>query len=223
MKARITEIFDSIQGEGIYLGERQIFIRFFGCNLNCQFCDTKSDCALECTPEEAFSQVRAYKGSYHSVSFTGGEPLVQKDAVKALAGLTKAAGYLNYLETNGTLPEALEEAIDFFDIVAMDIKLPSSTGLGHFWQAHRDFLRIAAKKSVFLKAVICDNTQEEDICQIADIICEVDKSAVVVLQPDGRSHSRELNGKAEAYRDILRKHKVACCVIPQIHKIVGMR
>ncbi|MBN1405468.1 MAG: 7-carboxy-7-deazaguanine synthase QueE, partial [Candidatus Omnitrophica bacterium] len=41
--ANVLEIFSSIQGEGIYVGERQIFIRFAGCNLNCVYCDTKNN------------------------------------------------------------------------------------------------------------------------------------------------------------------------------------
>ena len=39
MKARIMEVFSSLQGEGVRLGERQIFVRFGGCNLQCDYCD----------------------------------------------------------------------------------------------------------------------------------------------------------------------------------------
>ena len=42
MDAPIIEIFSSIQGEGLLIGERQIFVRFAGCNLDCTYCDTKN-------------------------------------------------------------------------------------------------------------------------------------------------------------------------------------
>lgn len=139
MKGKISEIFESIQGEGIYAGERQIFVRFFGCNLSCKFCDTPLSQYSEYEPQGLISELRFYQGNYHSVSFTGGEPLLQKDFLKEVLILLKQEGFRNYLETNGALPEALNEVIEHVDIVAMDFKLPSSTGAGDFWQAHRDF------------------------------------------------------------------------------------
>ena len=146
MKGKISEIFDSIQGEGLYLGERQIFVRFFGCNLGCKFCDTKPGRFIEYEPQELLEEIKLYPKDCHSISFTGGEPLVQKDFLKEVLGLTKKQGYINYLETNGTLSDALNEVIEYLDIVAMDLKLPSSTGLEYFWEAHSKFLKIASAK-----------------------------------------------------------------------------
>jgi len=163
MKGRIAEVFDSIQGEGLYLGEKQIFVRFFGCNLACKFCDTKLHSFMEYEPEELFQELKLYQDKYHSVSFTGGEPLLQKDFLKELMQMTRRHNFRNYLETNGILHEALKEVIDYVDIVAMDLKLPSSTGLGDFWEEHRLFLKIASQREVFLKAVICSQTKEEDL------------------------------------------------------------
>src|SRR3990167_3151859 len=103
MTGKIAEVFDSIQGEGLYLGEKQIFVRFFGCNLSCKFCDTKSDRFTEYEPEELFEEIKLYHNSFHSISFTGGEPLLQNDCLKEVLKLTSGHGYKNYLETNGTL------------------------------------------------------------------------------------------------------------------------
>jgi len=72
MKAKIVEVFESIQGEGLYLGEKQIFVRFFGCNLNCNFCDTRPDRFMEYEPQELFKEIELYQDKYHSISFTGG-------------------------------------------------------------------------------------------------------------------------------------------------------
>ena len=42
MPAHLVEVFSSFQGEGLYVGQRQLFIRFAGCNLRCRFCDTEA-------------------------------------------------------------------------------------------------------------------------------------------------------------------------------------
>jgi organic radical activating enzyme len=103
IKGRISEVFESVQGEGLYFGEKQIFVRFFGCNLSCKFCDTKLNRFLEYEPQELFEELKLYQDVYHSISFTGGEPLLQKDFLKQVLQLTQKEGYKNYLETNGTL------------------------------------------------------------------------------------------------------------------------
>ena len=224
MKGKIAEVFDSLQGEGLYLGERQIFVRLFGCNLECGFCDTHLDCFMEYEPQELFGEIKLYTGHFHSVSFTGGEPLAQPEFLREIAILTKNVGFTNYLETNGTLPQALEQVIDYTHIVAMDIKLPSSTGLKSFWGEHRTFLEIASRKEVFIKTIICESTTEEDINQAAKLIKEVSISTILVLQPNSFENGSEaLSAKLEHFKDVCRKELVTACVIPQMHKIIGIK
>lgn len=223
MKGRITEVFDSMQGEGLYLGEKQLFVRFFGCNLSCKYCDTKSESYLEYEPEELVKEIKLYQDKYHSISFTGGEPLMQPAFLKELLTLTKRENFRHYLETNGTLPDVLDEVIDQIDIVAMDIKLPTSTGLQDYWHKHRRFLEIASRKEVFIKSVICGTTEEKDLLTALELIKEVNHSALLVLQPDSASQDGELYGKLENFRDISLKHHITACIIPQIHKIAGFR
>jgi organic radical activating enzyme len=99
MLGKITEVFTSVQGEGLYFGEEQIFVRFFGCNLKCRFCDTHLDRFTEYEPQELIREMNMHKNGRSTVSFTGGEPLLQRHFLKELSGLTKKSGYKNYLET----------------------------------------------------------------------------------------------------------------------------
>jgi len=223
MKGKISEVFESIQGEGVYLGERQIFVRFFGCNLECRFCDTRLNTFFECEPEELFEMIKKYPRDYHSIAFTGGEPLLQKDFLKAVLELTHSAGYRNYLETNGTLFVELKEIIDYVDIVAMDLKLASSTGMENYWRAHRHFLEIASRKEVFLKAVICTSTEEEDLLDGIKLIKEILKAPILVLQPNSYEDRISLDRKLERFRDICINENIPACIIPQVHKVIGVR
>ena len=223
MKARITEIFDSVQGEGLYLGEKQVFVRFFDCNLSCAYCDTKLDRFTEYEPKELFEEISLYRDKYHSISFTGGEPLLYTDFLKEILELTSGEGYKHYLETNGTLFSELEQLIDRIDIIAMDLKFPSSTGMGNLWYLHRKFLKIAARKEVFLKAIICQATYEEDLREALAMIKEVSPASVLVLQPNSYENQPVLHGKLLNFKEIANQQGVTTCVIPQIHKIMGLR
>ena len=223
MKAKITEVFDSVQGEGLYLGEKQIFVRFFNCNLSCTYCDTKLDRFTEYEPKELFEEIRLYRDKYHSISFTGGEPLLYVDFLKDIFKFTSRHGHRHYLETNGTLFSELEEIIDHIDIIAMDLKFPSSAGMGNLWQLHRKFLTIASRKEVFLKAIICQATYEEDLKEALAIIKEVSPASVLVLQPNNFENQSVLQEKLSDFREIANEQGVTTCVIPQIHKIMGLR
>jgi 7-carboxy-7-deazaguanine synthase len=223
MNGKISEIFESIQGEGVYFGEWQVFVRFFGCNLSCKFCDTRLEHFKEYKPEELLSELKRFKGSYHSVSFTGGEPLLQKDFLNEVLPRTRKAGFKNYLETNGTLPEALKEVIDAVDIVAMDIKLPSSTGLCGFWDAHRSFLSLISKKDHFIKIVISSFSEEDDLRTALKLINEVNKKTTLVLQPDSFEGYSRVRKKIEKFRHVCRQGGLNVRVIPQIHKLMGIK
>jgi 7-carboxy-7-deazaguanine synthase len=198
----ISEIFSSIQGEGPYIGYRQIFIRFFGCNLDCKYCDTafnKEICRVETLPggREFIElanpmdpmglrkelEIILSSAKHHSISLTGGEPLLQRDFLKEFLPAVKSEKLKIFLETNGTLAENLKDIIQQVDIISMDIKLPSVTGEEPLWEEHYDFLKIASKKNVFVKVVIDDNCLPSDFNNALDIICEIDSNIPLVIQP----------------------------------------
>ncbi len=229
MKAKISEVFSSIQGEGKYVGVKQIFVRFCECNLNCDWCDTpnttteKDGQYREYSRDELSETINSLWEVCHSVSLTGGEPLLQKDFLKEFLGVLKSQKKKTYLETNGILYKVISEVVADLDIISMDIKLPSSTKCGEYWHEHEEFLRIANAKEVFIKAVISNGTIKEDVVKAVDLVKNVDSNILFVIQPNSLEMSRELINKCVEFRDYCAGDLKDIRVIPQVHKIIGVR
>ena len=221
MKAKIAEIFKSIQGEGLYLGFNQVFIRFFGCNLNCSYCDTKLHSYVEMEVNEVLSSVLAYK-SYHSISLTGGEPLLQVEFLEELLPLLKDKHKTIYLETNGILYNNLKRIIDYVDIIAMDFKLPSAGKIPDYSVEHEHFLKLCLKKQVFVKAVITEDTDIKDLATLLYVIRNVSNEVPLVLQPESL-HEDELRQKLDLFHRTALAHLNNVTVIPQVHKLMGVK
>jgi organic radical activating enzyme len=105
----------------------------------------------------------------------------------------------------------------------MDLKLPSSTALSNFWDTHRLFLKAASQSKVFLKAVVCQSTLEQDLKEAIKLIQEVNNSLILVLQPNSFENHGTLSNKLERFRNICLENSVIACVVPQMHKIIGVR
>ncbi|MFA6079230.1 MAG: 7-carboxy-7-deazaguanine synthase QueE [Candidatus Omnitrophota bacterium] len=231
VKADVTEIFSSIQGEGIFVGMKQIFVRFKSCNLSCSFCDEISASASKkYSPEELLAEILAIEsadGPHHSVSFTGGEPLLYTEFLIEVLKLLEKEKIVSYLETNGTLPVNLAKIIDRVDIVSMDIKLPSSTGEKEYWAEHSKFLKTASKKDVFVKIVVTPNTVKEDVEKAAAIMKGINKKIPLILQPVTPMGPLDTNIDNETLLDFmnicLRGRRGDTRIIPQVHKRLGQR
>lgn len=98
----VVEIFYSLQGEGGRTGQATVFVRFAGCNLACEFCDTDFRVKETYTPEELADAVAQIGGDCRWVCFTGGEPTIHD--LQAICDLLHARGYQLQMETNGTRP-----------------------------------------------------------------------------------------------------------------------
>lgn len=125
---KVNEIFCSISGESINSGKRAVFVRSYGCNLACSYCDSRyswqGDDYTEMTVNDVVNQVATYNCKY--VVFTGGEPLLQEDAIELIATLLDK-GYTVEVETNGAVSiEPVQKLNRPNIIVTMDWKCPSS-------------------------------------------------------------------------------------------------
>jgi organic radical activating enzyme len=255
-EAQLNEIFSSFQGEGLYVGERQTFIRFAGCNLSCAYCDTPQALVLTkeytCLPmptgrQAAGTAVKTEKESkkynnpvsvqqlleltlaypknlIHSVSLTGGEPLLQVDFLKNFLPELRKEKLLVYLETNGVLPKHLEEIIDLVDIVSFDIKLPSATGLSPYWKEHKAALEVAYTKQVFTKVIVTKESKPKEIDEAATLIAEIDPDIPLIIQPvTPHGHiKRPLPEELFAFHAIAKRKLKQVRVIPQVHKLSGL-
>ncbi|MDP6739431.1 MAG: 7-carboxy-7-deazaguanine synthase QueE [Planctomycetota bacterium] len=145
-RAPIMEVFASIQGEGAYAGEAQVFLRLAGCPLRCEWCDTPHSWSVDddrvarvVTPEgpkrhSAWAnpfQVATWVAACEprearTVSVTGGEPLMWPEFLLGLPDML--AGRRLHLETAGAHPEALRRVAPAFDHLSLDLKLPEDMG-----------------------------------------------------------------------------------------------
>ena len=178
-KATIKEIFTSIQGEGPFVGYKQLFVRFSGCNLKCSYCDTNhlGDDVKLITIDELVDIVNQNQDC-NAVSFTGGEPLLQTGFLKEFLPQSSLPVYL---ETNATLAGELGEVIDYIDYVSADIKLPSCTGGFDMWDNHQRFFEVASYKNLFAKIVFNENITDEEIAQCCKL--GASHNVEIVLQP----------------------------------------
>lgn len=246
-KTNIIEIFSSIQGEGPYIGCRQIFIRFSGCNLSCNYCDT------EFAQQKTYNQ-ETHAGSqkfkkidnpvsadellknisdlmnvpHHSISLTGGEPLLHTEFLSDFLPKFKKAFPKTkiYLETNGTLNEKLRKIIENIDIISMDVKLKSSTGTDFPTENHKKFIETAQNfnSEIFIKAVITNKITNNEICELTDFINRFGSNLTLILQPVSSENKDILltsKNMLEIQEKFLEKIQDAR-IIPQTHKFFDL-
>lgn len=256
--APLVEIFASYQGEGPYAGAPQVFVRFDLCNIRCAYCDTPEGLVPQktyqvetapfsrafearpnpCSVDECaghLSRFAANGARFHSVTFTGGEPLLYADFLAGLLPRARRVFPRTYLDTNGTLPEALAKVLDGIDIVALDIKLPSCPGVlarptgtseAALWDAAAASLRIAAQKEFFVKVVVTRESTEEEVARAAALVAAARPAAPLILQPVTRvpggpeppdeARVRALLAAASARHADVR-------VLPQLHPVLGWK
>lgn len=135
MKLGIHSIYRATEGEGVFVGTPQIFVRFQGCTIGCVNCDSKDTWDfLEDDQARSISsvitEIEEISGQYphrlKRVSITGGDPLHPKhtEGVLSLIKELKKRGFFVNIEAAGT--RILDEIFDSIDFISFDIKTPST-------------------------------------------------------------------------------------------------
>lgn len=173
-RVRVTEIFHTLQGEGLSTGERTVFIRLTGCPLRCVYCDT--DYAFKggewMSLDDVVESVARYGVSH--VCVTGGEPLAQRDCPALLVALCDA-GYAVSLETAGALDVC---GVDPRVVKVMDVKTPAS---GEHERNRWGNLKCLAERDQ-IKFVICDKADYHwATARVAEL--HLDRVCTVLFSP----------------------------------------
>ena len=248
-RALLHEVFSSIQGEGPWIGQRQVFVRFAGCNIRCRYCDTLEPVQVQegqTYPQFCSIQISAESNEREQspnpisprelttfctrliipgpsrpvISLTGGEPLLQASFLLEWLPMVRN-DFTLYLETNGLHSDNMKLIHDLVDIVSIDFKLPSSTGLRPFWDDHTKFLQAIRGKPLYIKVVVTRDTQMDDIITSCNIITQFDRSTILVVQPasgplaPGSAMLMEFQQTALRVIEDVR-------IIPQAHKILNV-
>ena len=128
---QVVEIFQSIQGEGTLLGAKMVFVRLWGCNMTCSWCDTRYSWAPEFkektmrenyAPNELASKINRDFPTVEWINFTGGEPTLWADQIYQTIDFFEEKKVC--IQTNGKSWK--EELFNKLDKVCMDFKCPSS-------------------------------------------------------------------------------------------------
>ncbi len=220
MNARINEFFVSIQGEGTCVGVPTLFIRFAGCNLDCDYCDTSTAAYQEYTPEAFFKRINAFdRNSYTMISLTGGEPLLQADFLKEVLPRLKRMHKTIYLETNGSLPAALESIVNYIDCIAADIKMHSMDRKRFPGDCAR-FLT-AGKKKLFVKMVITPGITLLHIKKAIAVLKRAGYAGEIILQPQTQQLARAFKRSSGFVSEFIREN-LDVRIVPQIHTFLNI-
>lgn len=243
---RLAEVFRSVQGEGLLMGRRQVFVRLAGCRVGCRYCDTEwafaaiADVAVPnrrgervdnpLTVDDVLALVEASDpadspGPRASVSITGGEPLEQAEFVAALARALAPRDVM--LETAALDADALRLVAPHCRRLSCDVKLPSSTGLPDVLDRHEAVFAsgVLSLSEPYFKLVVDGDTTDAEVERAAALIARHHPAAPTFLQPVTPLGGSPAVGteRLERLLDVLLAADLDVRVVPQVHKMLKVR
>ncbi len=247
----LAELFVSHQGEGSWLGVRQIFLRLAGCQRKCQYCDTRwarparlkqwkfygPESGLRPTmlknPVSVVETVDYLEGiiqqagPFHSLAITGGEPLEQPKFLEAVTRLFKIRfpKMSIFLETNGLSPLNSARLKGYIDFIAVDIKLKSACGYAVGLKKYDKLLSSLTWTAGCIKAVISPLSMLGEIEAVAKLARQCRPEWDFILQPvTGKQWKSIKNQRVlELLSQKALKSNPRARVIPQVHHLMGIK
>src|SRR4029453_8511276 len=245
--ANVSELFVSFQGGAVHAGRRQLFGRFAGCPLRCQWCDTPDSLVPvpECrilgvdgayvrpnplhldTLEAELAALRPASPPLHASAVPGGEPLAQVEFLVRWLGGRPNDDLPVLLETAGILPARLERVLPFVSIVSLDFKCPSNTGERARWDEHEACLRlaVAAGRDVYVKMPVDETTAPDEVEHGGRPAAPTDSAAPLFLTPLTAPDGVALQigpARLERLHALASPHHPHVRVLPQLHKGLGI-
>jgi 7-carboxy-7-deazaguanine synthase len=168
---QVFEIYPSKQGEGIWTGQSSMFVRFFGCHLRCQFCDTpyarSGDEGIELSLEEIIGRVLIF--SIPHVVLTGGEPMLSPEIVR-LTELLKEYDCQITIETSGTVFQPV-----ICDLMSISPKLRNTVPHGGDLLTIQKHERNRSKTEIVQQLILWYNYQLKFVVDTKEDLHEVEE------------------------------------------------
>jgi 7-carboxy-7-deazaguanine synthase len=245
----LAEVFISHQGEGTWVGRRQLFVRLAGCSQHCSYCDTPKARVKQpsywllrpgagpshrlpnpVTVTALLARLKkmlADGGPVHSIALTGGEPTEQPEFLAGLInGLKKNLKNIKILlETNGLEGILNKREISMVDFVSLDIKLSSATKQPLKLNHYRRILPLYRQKQGCVKLVFSPRTKKQEIVLAAALASSLKPDWDLILQPmTGPSwRTPRLAAKLEQVSRAVVAIHAGARLLPQIHPSLGIR
>ena len=235
MKVRIFEIFTSVEGEGILYGTKTLFVRLAGCPFTCFYCDTKESLPLDSGKEYEIHEASKLidsnlKQQTYKVNFTGGDPLLQHQAVAQLAKHVQNKNIPTYLESSCFDLERFNHVLPFMDIIKIEFKTKDSDFVDeqHYERLIENALNclkssVSENKITYIKIVVSSKTQIEEftslVRKIFDLITK-DQINGFIIQPTYGISEPSLDLLLNLY-DVVYPYFMEVKVVPQLHKFIG--
>lgn len=237
-RARVSEIFTSIEGEGIFVGKKTLFIRLSGCHLKCRWCDTKYALPLDSGTDYQIDEIKdliikELRPFTYKVNFTGGEPLLQTEAVIELADFIKKQTNLKtYIESSCFDSELFSKILPYIDICKVEFKTDDSKVVEN--EEYDNLLlneirclelAVESNKATYIKIVVTNSTNLESFKNLVYNISKKIKPSDIlgfIIQPSFGIDQPTVNMLLDTY-DVVQPMFPEVRIIPQLHKEIGAR